>query len=67
MNSWESDSQRENFLTSMIHILELDLSRLWKMTFPEDEFLSLFATTSYSMLENPANTKNKGKSINFGD
>ena len=64
-NTWDSDSSRESFLTSLIHILELDLPRLWKMTYPEDEFLSLFATTSYSMLENSANTKNKGKNTKF--
>lgn len=57
--SWETDNQKENILSAMIHVLEMDLSRLWKMTYPEDEFLNLFATTAYSMLEDSTNTKCK--------
>ncbi len=58
-STWQTETQKEAILSIMIHTLELDLSRLWKMTYPEDEFLSLFATTAYSMLEDPANAKSK--------
>jgi condensin complex subunit 1 len=57
--SWTSETQKETLLSTMIHVLELDLSRVWKMTYPEDEFLNLFATTAYAMLEDATNTKSK--------
>lgn len=57
--SWDTESQKENVLTTMIHLLELDLCRVWKLPQPEESFLNLFLNTAYLMLENQNNTKNK--------
>jgi condensin complex subunit 1 len=43
----------------MIHLLELDLSRIWKLPYPEENFINLFSKTAYQILENPNNAKNK--------
>ena len=43
----------------MINLLELDLGRLWKMTYPEEDFTNLFVKTANLLLENTANAKSK--------
>jgi condensin complex subunit 1 len=57
--SWETETQKENVLTSLINLLELDLGKLWKATLPEEEFTNLFAKVANLLFENPVNVKSK--------
>lgn len=40
---WDSEGQKERVLSAVLHSLELDLSRLWKLDVPEEEFLNLYS------------------------
>jgi acyl carrier protein phosphodiesterase len=56
---WEDENQRERFLSTLLHVLDLDLSRLWSGLNPEETFTSLFSKLVFQMMENTANTKCK--------
>ena len=40
---WETEGQKERILSAVLHSLELDLSRLWKLDVPEEEFVNLYS------------------------
>jgi len=58
ISSWDTDTQKESFLSTLINVLDMDLSRLWKMN-PEEDFINLFTKLSSMMLEESSNLKSK--------
>jgi lauroyl/myristoyl acyltransferase len=40
---WDSEGQKERVLSAVLHSLELDLPRLWKLDVPEEEFVNLYS------------------------
>lgn len=46
---WENESQKEHVLSIVLHTLELDLARLWKLDVPEEDFVNLFAKVCMSL------------------
>ncbi|KAJ8021490.1 Condensin complex subunit 1 [Holothuria leucospilota] len=54
---WESE--RANFLETMVKILQLEINRLWEPPVVEEEFVNLVSGSCYKMLENPEVMKNK--------
>jgi condensin complex subunit 1 len=56
---WEDENLRERFLTTLLHVLDVDLNRLWAGLNPEETFISLFSKLVFQMLENAANAKCK--------
>jgi hypothetical protein len=49
---WESEGQKERVLSAILHSLELDLSRLWKLDVPEEEFMNLYSKVFLSKKKN---------------
>eukprot|EP00126_Sphaerothecum_destruens_P009999 Sdes_comp20649_c0_seq1m15928 len=41
------------------NLLDLEIARLWGLSFPEDEFIHLFSRICYLLLENPLHTRDK--------
>jgi hypothetical protein len=58
-SAWEKETNRERFLTCLLNFLDLNLSKLWKASLPEENFVNLFSKIVYLLLENPINTKSK--------
>lgn len=58
-STFNLDRHREAAVGSLVKVLNIDMSRLWKMGVPEEEFVNLFCRTSYFLLEAPATLKNK--------
>ncbi|XP_040217115.1 condensin complex subunit 1 isoform X1 [Rana temporaria] len=49
---WETE--RENVLQTITHLLQLDIRRLWSMSLIEEEFISMVTGCCYKMMENPS-------------
>ncbi|EAL60491.1 condensin-2 complex subunit D3 [Dictyostelium discoideum AX4] len=60
LDTWEQEEQKEAILTSIINCLELNLSTLWRLDYPEEEFINLLSKIIYAMIEQPANLRSKG-------
>ncbi len=52
-------NHRSQVLSALIHVLELDLARVWKLQLPEEALINLYARTATELLEKPANVKSK--------
>ncbi|XP_053548828.1 condensin complex subunit 1 [Bombina bombina] len=58
---WESE--REQVLQTITHLLQLEIRRLWSLSVVEEEFVSLVTGCCYKMMENPSITLAKSKSV----
>ena len=47
--SWDTEAQKENILSIMINLLELQLGRLWKGSL-EEEFANIFSQVSFVLI-----------------
>ncbi len=47
---WESEGQKERILSVILHSLEQDLSKLWKLDIPEEDFLNLYSKVYFTPL-----------------
>ncbi|EGG23508.1 condensin-2 complex subunit D3 [Cavenderia fasciculata] len=54
---WDSDQNRERLIQYLYEAFEKDLTRLWPMTRPDEEMLSLVQRVLFSMLEKQENIK----------
>jgi non-SMC mitotic condensation complex subunit 1, N-term len=51
--SWEAESSQERILATLTQVLELNLPVLWQASAPEEDFTSLIARVSHTMLAHP--------------
>ncbi|XP_068998605.1 condensin complex subunit 1 [Embiotoca jacksoni] len=55
------DSERENVLQALVHLLQLDIRSLWSLSLVEEEFISCVTCCCYKLLENPTISHVKSK------
>ena len=56
---WDWSLYLPSALAPMCDALEQDLGRIWNLSCPEEDFMTLFSRTCYLLLENPKHAKDK--------
>ncbi|XP_022111340.1 condensin complex subunit 1-like isoform X2 [Acanthaster planci] len=64
---WDWEAEKERFLQGLLHLLQLEVWRLWDPPIVEEEFVNLVSCSCYRLLENPSIGRSPGtKEALFG-
>lgn len=59
VSGWAWSVERTRAVSAMGQLLQLGINRLWPMSCPEEQLVSLFTRVAYLLLENPAVLKDR--------
>eukprot|EP01133_Synstelium_polycarpum_P014872 gene14872-17587_t len=58
-DNWMLDNEKDRMLAILYNLLDHNLAHLWRLDFPEEEFVNLFVKIVLSILEKPADAKSQ--------